>query len=255
MMMLKSLKTMYAEIRYPLAALLIATDALVGGMVYSGATFTPVVELSDEGGLVFTKLTNTLYSMIGGIEAGDCERIVSDLPTQGAFTVLLESPGGNLAEGACLAAHLKVRDVITVVRDTEILSEDGGVLYSPGEVSGDGKTVCASACSLLFLGGDKRFLIGNVYLGIHAPRTPEGSGVSPSALEASAYRTAAALLKLLKDLGVEGEDVRNLFIQVPAATMYFLNPKDFKGMPELILLATHYKDFWGFDAENPMAEL
>ena len=62
------------------------------------------------------------------------------------------------------------------------------------------KSICASACGLIFLAGDKRYLIGDVYFGIHGPGTPPGSmnGASPGAIEASAFRTASSLMKLLK---------------------------------------------------------
>ena len=85
------------------------------------------------------------------------------------FTVILESPGGSLQDGICLAGHLKIRNVITVVRDTPILNEDGEYLYRPGdftEVPGAGSdphddgrpplVVCASSCSLMFLGGRRK---------------------------------------------------------------------------------------------------
>jgi predicted lipoprotein with Yx(FWY)xxD motif len=252
--MINSLKNMYIEIRYALAILLIASDALVGGMLYAGVSFKAEEEVVEETGLVFTKLTETLYSLTGSVAAGDCEKIVPELPTQGAFTVILESPGGSLNDGACLASHFKIRDVVTVVRDTPVLNENGEVLYQP-DYDGDGKVMCASACSLMFLGGDMRFLVGDVWLGIHAPRTPDGGGISAAALEASAYRTAAALLKLLEDLGVTDEEVRSLFIRVPAASMYFLNPKDFDGMPALVMLATNYIDFHDFTAENPLGSV
>lgn len=254
--MLNSLKTMFIEIRIALVIFLIAAAALVGGMLYAGANFAPEEEAEEEEtGLVFTKLSETLYSMVGDVGFGDCERIAPQLPSDGsAFTVILESPGGSLNDGACLASHLKIRNAVTVVRDTAVLGPEGQVLYQP-DADGDGQVMCASACSLIFLGGDMRFLIGDVWFGIHAPRTPNAGNTNPAALEASAYRTAAAVLMLLKDLGVDSEKVRQLFIQVPAATMYFLNPKDFESLPEMVMLATHYIDFHGFSAENPYASL
>ena len=206
-------------------------------------------------GLEFTKINDNLYTLKGTVKAGDCDRIASEMPK--AFTVILESPGGNLAEGSCLAAHIQLRDVVTVVRGTEVMNELGEVIYTPGENDKDddntpdymkGKAMCASACGLMFLGGDKRYLIGEVYFGIHGPGTPPGSlgGTSKAAVESSAFRTASSLLKLLKSLGVEDEGLRLLFIQVPNASMYWLHPRDFKAKPALITLATNYRDFWGF---------
>lgn len=213
----------------------------------------------EEEGLEFIKIDDQLYTLKGTVKAGDCDRIAALMPP--SFTVILESPGGNLAEGSCLAAHIQLRNVVTVVRGDEVMNEFGKIIYSPGEgTEGDkdtptymkGKAMCASACGLMFLGGDKRYLIGEVYFGIHGPGTPPGalSGTTKNAVESSAFRTASSLLKLLKSLGVEDEGLRLLFIQVPNASMYWLHPRDFPAKPSLITIATNYRDFWGFNGTD-----
>ena len=200
--------------------------------------------------LKFTKLDEFLYSLTGSVGEGDCDRIVADMPSD--FTLILESPGGNLAEGSCLAAHIKLRNVVTVVRDTKVLNAEGKVVYTPGIVSEDikhlkGKVVCASACGLMFLGGDKRYLIGEVWFGIHGPGTPPefANRMNPMQAESSAYRTASNLLGLLEQLGVEDPEVRKLFVQIPNQTMYWVHPRDFSAKPNIIKLATNYVNFWG----------
>ena len=213
-----------------------------------------VEEEENSQGLIFTKIDDKLYTLMGTVKEGDCEKIAPDMPP--AFTVILESPGGNLKDGSCLAAHIKLRDVVTVVRDSIVLNELGEVIYKPGsnldidENTPDymrDKSICASACGLMFLAGDKRYLMGEVYFGIHGPGTPPGSmnGASPAAIESSAFRTASSLMKLLKSLGVEDEGLRLLFIQIPNATMYWLHPRDFEVRPALITIATDYRDFFG----------
>ena len=211
-----------------------------------------IEEEENSNGLVLTKIDESLYTLMGTVEEGDCEKISPQMPQ--SFTLILESPGGNLAEGSCLAAHIKLRDVVTVVRNSKVLNEFGEEIYTPGtnidENTPDfmkGKSICASACGLLFLAGDKRYLVGDVYFGIHGPGTPPGSmnGASPAAIESSAFRTSSSLLKLLKSLGVADEDLRLLFIQIPNATMYWLHPRDFKVRPALITIATDYRDFFG----------
>jgi hypothetical protein len=202
--------------------------------------------------LKFTKLDEFLYSLTGSVGEGDCDRIVPDMPE--SFTLVLESPGGNLAEGSCLAAHIKLRNVVTVVRDTPIMNADGKIIYTPGLVGEEleldhlkEKTVCASACGLMFLGGDRRYLIGEVWFGIHGPGTPPEllGKINPLQAESSAYRTASNLLGLLERLGVEDPEVRKLFVQVPNQTMYWVHPRDFKAKPNIIKLATNYVNFWG----------
>ena len=218
-----------------------------------------IEEEENTGGLEWKKIDDQLYTLMGTVKEGDCEKITPQMP-DGYFTVILESPGGNLAEGSCLAAHMKLRNVVTVVRSTPVMNQLGEMIYTPGtnvdENTPDfmkGKSVCASACGLLFLAGDKRYLIGNVYFGIHGPGTPPGSmnGASASAIESSAFRTASSLLKLLKSLGVEDEDLRMLFIQIPNATMYWLHPRDFEVKPGLVKIATDYRNFFGTTGSDP----
>ncbi len=218
-----------------------------------------IEEEENSQGLVFTKIDDKLYTLMGTVKEGDCEKIAPEMPD--AFTVILESPGGNLKDGSCIAAHVKLRNVVTVVRDSPVLNELGEVIYSPGsnldidENTPDymkDKSLCASACGLIFLAGDKRYLIGEVYFGIHGPGTPPGSmnGASPAAIESSAFRSASSLMKLLKSLGVADEDLRLLFIQIPNASMYWLHPRDFKVRPALITIATDYRYFFGITGSD-----
>ena len=218
-----------------------------------------IEEEENSQGLIFTKIDDKLYTLMGTVKEGDCEKISPEMPP--AFTVILESPGGNLAEGSCLAAHIKLRNVVTVVRDDIVLNELGETIYSPGsnldidENTPDymkGKSICASACGLIFLAGDKRYLVGEVYFGIHGPGTPPGSmnGASAKAIESSAFRSASSLMRLLKSLGVDDEDLRLLFIQIPNASMYWLHPRDFKVRPALMTIATDYRDFFGVSGSD-----
>ena len=224
-----------------------------------------VPEDQDIGNLTLNKLGDNLFSLTGDVGIGDCERIIPQLPTTQPFTLILESPGGSLADGICLAANLKIRNVITVVRDTQVTNEVGEVVYEPGVNTTVGKqmtltqgkpmVMCASACSLIFLAGDERYLMGDVWLGIHAPRS---AGAIPSAdiAEAGAYQTANQLLSFLQfQLQVGSAELRRLFISVPANTMYYVNPKDFNRAQYLIGIATHYIDFHGFNLIDPRASV
>lgn len=207
--------------------------------------------------LKFTKVDDYLYTLTGSVGEGDCDRIVPEMPSD--FTLILESPGGNLAEGSCLAAHIKLRNVVTVVRDTQVMNADGKVVYTPGMIGEEleidhlkNKTVCASACGLMFLGGDTRYLMGEVWFGIHGPGTPREfiGKMNPMQAESGAYRTASNLLGLLEQLGVEDPEVRKLFVQIPNQTMYWLHPRDFDAKPNIIKLATNYVNFWGLSTAS-----
>lgn len=209
-------------------------------------------------GLEFKKIGDYLFTLTGDVAPGDCEKIVPMMEPN--MTVILESPGGSLADGGCIAGHFKIRNVQTVVRDTPVYDELGKVIYQPGLISKDpftGKTVCASSCSIMFLGGDDRWLIGDVLFGIHGPATPAPmlQGKAPVAIESSAFATAAALFDLLTTLGITDDQLKLFFIRVPNSTMYWLKPSDFERMPSLATIATHYRGFWGLTITHKLATL
>jgi hypothetical protein len=249
---------MKLKLEYIVILILIALAAAsVAGYEYTQRNMDIKEEVVEEEpeGLVFKQLDGHLYSLTGRVNPGDCEKLAPQFPDQ--FVVILESPGGSLADGMCIASHFKLRKVVTVVRDTPYLSSDGEVLYEPGlanTLDDSKKVVCASSCSLLFLGGDRRYLIGKVWFGIHGPSIPAETlrKISKAAIVQSSYQNAGQLLKLLKKLGVDDEAVRSAFIMIPGSSMYWLNPRDFKGNPALAKLATHYRNFWGFTASDPL---
>jgi hypothetical protein len=275
-------KSFFHETKWFLLAIAILTAVLVGNIFYwqyeenriakENEGIPPWIwnpeetefDIAKKKGLEFKKLSDNLYSLTGHVAVDDCEKIVPELPIDGTpFTVILESPGGSLFDGVCLAAHFKQRNVVTVVRDTPIIDDEGKVLYEPGLVGFgienppkimDGVVICASSCTLMFLGGDYRYLIGDVWLGIHSPRIPEESlsGISKQAIESQAYRASAGIMMLLDALGITSNDVKYLFLQVPATSMYWLHPRDFEYKPQLGLLATHFRDFWDFNFEQPL---
>ena len=229
---------------------------------YERVNAAAIEEDTNNPGMEFEMIADGLYTMTGGIEAGDCERIIPEMPADQHFTVILESPGGNLAEGSCLAAHIKLRNATTVVRTTPVFDENNKVIYYPGLVGQDGsdetsenKVMCASACGLLFLGGDSRYLIGDVWFGIHGPSTPPGGNVTAQQSESSAYQTASKLLDILEKLGIDDADTRRLFIQIPGYTMYWLRPSEFELREGLAGIATHYRDFWGYTNSDNEAAL
>ncbi len=246
-------------------ALFVALGAGVSYLLDSAVEPDAAGQQAVLGNLTLTEINPTLFTLTGDVGVGDCERIISQLPTTQPFTLVLESPGGSLQDGVCIAAHLKARNVVTVVRDTPIIDADGNTVYAPGSYTEIGQdfiangkkppVICASACSLMFVGGDERHLIGDVNLGIHSPRAAQPI-TDGSVAESQAYETAHNLLAFLENtLGVVESKLRRLFIQVPAASMYYVNPRDFAGAPWLVTIATHYVDFFGFNAIDPRASV
>jgi len=215
-------------------------------------------EIEMPSGLVFSKIGENLFTLTGGVAVGDCDKIVPQM--QENMTVILESPGGSLSDGACLASHFQLRNTTTVVRSTPVYDELGKIIYQPGANSDEsykGKVICASSCSIMFLGGKNRYLIGDVEYGIHGPATAPGAGQNQSlaAVESAAFRIAASMIDLLTNLGLTDEKVKLLFIRVPNSSMYWLRPSDFDRFPALSELATHYIDFHGLTWASPRANL
>lgn len=243
--MFASLRKIYNEIRRALAIFLVAVAAPYGTLYAD--TEVGIVEDAPTG-LTLTKITENLYSLTGDVGFSDCERITPLLPDH-SFTLILESPGGSLYAGICLAEDLKERDVITVVRDTIILDENGAVLYQP-DYDSDGYVVCASACGLLFLAGDVRYLMGEVYFGLHGPGVPEDAVGRPVDAYTAGVQTSAQVISILRHLGVR-EDVQLLILRIPSSQMLYVMPEHFEEMEGLRYLANHYVDFWGYTGTNP----
>jgi hypothetical protein len=96
----------------------------------------------------------TIY-VSGTIERGDDQRFRTALrgvlPLLGI--VIVESPGGNLQAGLEIGREISVRAYSTVVK---------------------AGAICASACALVWLAGDRRFMAPGARIGFHAAYTEEG---------------------------------------------------------------------------------
>jgi hypothetical protein len=101
----------------------------------------------------------------GVIEKGDGEkfqRLVSRLPLLMAI-VILNSPGGNLQSGIEIGREIDVRGYSAAVQSEKI---------------------CASACALAWLAGDKRFMEPTSQIGFHAASVALRLKLFPTLVEA-----------------------------------------------------------------------
>lgn len=97
------------------------------------------VQASDAG---------TAFVLIAGpIEAGDAEKFARATANVQKAIVVFSSPGGLLMEGLGIGADIKDRGYITAVAEN---------------------TLCASACALAWLGGDRRLMTNTSKIGFHA---------------------------------------------------------------------------------------
>lgn len=122
--------------------------------------------------------TNTLKALIKA--ANDGGRIVSG--------IRLNSPGGNLLEGAKLAEVIRFSRAATVV------------------VNG---AKCASACFLAFAGGGEKFISYSAFVGVHGAANQSGR----ETVDSSAATVTMA--RIAKDLGVPDGIIGKMVVNSP----------------------------------------
>ncbi len=89
----------------------------------------------------------TYLVVSGRFVDGDFEKFKYALNTSSPSLIVFESPGGSLEEGLAIGSTIAAKKLNTLV------SKD---------------TLCASACAIAWLGGNKRFLDPTARLGFHA---------------------------------------------------------------------------------------
>src|SRR5260370_18013409 len=126
--------------------------------------------------------------------ANDAGKLVS--------SVRLNSPGGNLLEGAQLAAVVKFAKMATNV--------------------GQGAT-CASACFLVFASGENKFANYTAQIGRHGPSDQAGSETCQSGA------ATVSMARIAKELGVPAAIIGRMVV-TPPNEMVWLSPADLQSM-------------------------
>ncbi len=118
-------------------------------------------------------------SGMGEIVDGDVTRLMSlmremtiDAPSAHIVAIMLDSPGGQLSEGAKLA------DIIQSAKLT--------VIVGPG-------ATCASACFLLFAAGSARIIAPDALIGVHSASEAGQENIASMASTIAMARAAAQL--------------------------------------------------------------
>jgi hypothetical protein len=121
-----------------------------------------------------------------------------ELPT--LITIMFDSPGGDLAGGLALGQFIRSRGYDTALeRDVEEeMRMDPSSKASPMRKIAT-NTMCASACSLAFLGGRARSMTTDARLGVHQFYSGTGSDIGDSATQV----TITKLALYLEDMGVD----------------------------------------------------
>jgi hypothetical protein len=164
-----------------------------------------------------------LFVLNGTIEGGETlalQREVAKLPPQLPVSIILNSPGGNLIEGLALGRFLYDAKITTFTMGF------GGL--------------CASACSIAFLGGRDRVTgkparvkMTGGRLGFHQFRTvwerrTTATTFSKKDMDFVIRDTRATALLIIKYLTYINEDMSklHLMLQAPAKDMNFLDNSD-----------------------------
>jgi len=153
-----------------------------------------------------TKEGKVVVSLDGEITTGDADAFsnivkVANSNNQFVSGIRLNSPGGNLAEGAKLAAAIKFAKIATVVPNDR---------------------QCASACFLAFAGGEQRYASRSARIGVH--------GASEMGAETNdATAATVGMVRLAKSLGVP-DGILGEMAATPPDQVFWLSANDLLSM-------------------------
>ncbi|ODM75031.1 hypothetical protein A6452_38940 [Bradyrhizobium elkanii] len=150
--------------------------------------------------------------IIGELVPGDSDKFssaVKQANDAGKYVanVRLDSPGGNLLEGAKIADSIRFGKMSTNV----------------------GKTaVCASACFLLFAAGSSKNVSYGAQIGVHGASNENGEQTAASGA------ATVSMAKMAKELGVPPAIIGRMVVTAPS-DMVWLSPQDLQSMGTTIM--------------------
>lgn len=137
----------------------------------------------------------------GQIEQGDAEKVWEairglDIQTPGAtLAVTISSPGGSMVEGLEIGRLLNSLPSMLPVTVTSAVGTKGEVLSDPGE--------CASACVLVYLGAQYRFLSPGSRIGVHQFSFGDESTITSPEAASVSQLLAAEVMEFLRETRVD----------------------------------------------------
>lgn len=158
-----------------------------------------------------TKDGNVVVSLSGEIAVGDSDAfkaVVGNANRAGHLVsrLRLNSPGGNLLEGA---------EIADIVRFGKI----------PTSIAGS--AVCASACFIIFAAGSEKSADYSARIGVHGASDENGNETADSG---SATITMA---KILRELGVPSAIIGKMVV-TPPTEIVWLNPNELRSMGAVV---------------------
>lgn len=154
-----------------------------------------------------SKENKTIISLNGEISEGDTDALkaaVKDANDSGRLVsgIRLNSPGGNLLEGAKLAEIVRFGKIATVVAND---------------------AQCASACFIVFAAGEPKFVSYSAFVGVHGAADENGQ----ETVQAGAATVSMA--RIVRDLGVPAPIIGKMVV-TPPSQIVWLTPDDLRSM-------------------------
>jgi hypothetical protein len=108
---------------------------------------SPVIAANIQATPIATLQDTALVTISGELQEADAAQFRSAVAIYPKAIVAFESTGGNLLAGIEIGTQIRLRNYVTLVPDN---------------------TICASPCAVAWLGGTRRFMGRNSYIGFHA---------------------------------------------------------------------------------------
>lgn len=145
-----------------------------------------------------------VWRLEGAIAAGDAERIAAQLDDSAAKTLVLQSPGGSVADALALGRTLRAKGIGTTVLDGEI---------------------CYSACPYLLAGGAERHVSPGASVGVHQHSFGENTLLPAFLAVEDIQRGQADVMAYLDAMGIDPM-VMTHAMATPADEIYVLLPEE-----------------------------
>ena len=161
-------------------------------------------ELPDR--LVLTQESGTTWRLEGGISDGDAERLMGmlDRADPAPETIILQSPGGSVADALALGRYLRDKGMTTAMLAGEY---------------------CYSACPYLLAGGITREIDPAASIGVHQHYFGENSLLPAFVAVEDIQRGQGEVMAYLDEMGIDPLVMRHA-LNTPPDEIYVLLPEE-----------------------------
>ena len=156
--------------------------------------------------LVLTAVDGTTYRLEGGIDAGDATRLIAliDAADPTPETLILQSPGGSVADALELGRHMRAKGI-----NTQMLA---------GEY-------CYSACPYLLAAGVTRNIDADASVGVHQHYFGQNTLLPAAFAVEDIQRGQGEVMIYLNDMGIDPMIMQHA-LSTPPDEIYVLVPDE-----------------------------